>query len=583
MNIYIPSTVLATIFGIAAMIGTSCEETTEQISDDLRLIKATANGTDIRNEVASFNKESALSLTLVFSHSLDIASFESAFTITGDATYAFSYDETNSFVTIDVDGLSFETDYTIAIPAGTLGSAGRELLDPVTLTFTTNPYIQPTVTLSTESLNLLEGASTTIVATLNKEAIADVTVNLAVGGTAIIATDYTLPVTLTIPEGQLSTEVTLTVIADGELEAIETLEITIDAVENALQANNQVLNFSLKDDFSLILKGIMALRWTGEADPNSGKAIHLVARKDIEDLSQYGLGIANNGGGTDGVEFTFPAIQVAAGEDILVAREPASLETYFGSCYSTFEHVIASEEMAQNGDDAIELFLGENVIETFGDADVDGTDQAWEYTSSWAYKLGEEWTYGLVNCTEGSTTTDDSGCIYPLCDNDLILKGVMALLWNGSGTNGGKAVHLMANRAIPDLSIYGIGVANNGGGTDGIEYHLPALSLAEGEHILLAREQNTLAGYMEGCFSRFSHVIETAEMNQNGDDAIELFNGSDIMEVFGDANVDGSGERWDYTGSWAYKIGSTWTYGGVGCAATATTNANSSCTYSFCD
>ena len=41
-----------------------------------------------------------------------------------------------------------------------------------------------------------------------------------------------------------------------------------------------------------------------------GKAIHLIADNNISDLSIYGVGVANNGGGTDGQEYTFPAISV---------------------------------------------------------------------------------------------------------------------------------------------------------------------------------------------------------------------------------------------------------------------------------
>ena len=32
---------------------------------------------------------------------------------------------------------------------------------------------------------------------------------------------------------------------------------------------------------------------------------------------------------------------------------------------------------------------------------------------SWAYKVDGDWTYGGVNCTDGSTTTCDSSCPYP--------------------------------------------------------------------------------------------------------------------------------------------------------------------------
>ena len=53
-----------------------------------------------------------------------------------------------------------------------------------------------------------------------------------------------------------------------------------------------------------------------------------------------------------------------------------------------------------------------------------------------------------------------------------MLKGVFAV----PAGEPGKAVHLYATQAIPDLSKYKIGVANNGGETDGPEVDLPAVS-----------------------------------------------------------------------------------------------------------
>ena len=47
--------------------------------------------------------------------------------------------------------------------------------------------------------------------------------------------------------------------------------------------------------------------------------------------------------------------------------------------------------------------------------------------------------------------------------NALSLKGILDLTVP-SGNNSGKGIHLYADQSIADLSIYGLGVANNGGG-----------------------------------------------------------------------------------------------------------------------
>ena len=119
----------------------------------------------------------------------------------------------------------------------------------------------------------------------------------------------------------------------------------------------------------------------------TGKAIHLVALEDIADLSIYGLGVANNGGGSDGEEFELPQLQASAGDDILIVRDEAALETYFGNCFGAFDSVIVGNgAIEQNGNDAIELFKDGAVIETFGDVNVDGQGQAWDYEDAWAFK-----------------------------------------------------------------------------------------------------------------------------------------------------------------------------------------------------
>ena len=178
---------------------------------------------------------------------------------------------------------------------------------------------------------------------------------------------------------------------------------------------------------SLTLIGI--IDFTVPAGGSSGKAIHLAAVQNISDLSIFGIGVANNGGGTDGQEYTFPAISVNAGENIILARDTAEMAMYFDSCFSNFHHVIlATSSISQNGDDAIELFKNGNVIETFGDINVDGTGEPWEYLDSWAFKLGPtvgtpgptsfsgfDWGFGGVNCTDGSTNTFNSTCPYPIC------------------------------------------------------------------------------------------------------------------------------------------------------------------------
>lgn len=139
------------------------------------------------------------------------------------------------------------------------------------------------------------------------------------------------------------------------------------------------------------------------------KGVELYVINDIPDLSIYGLGSANNGGGSDGVEFTFPAVSASAGDYIYVASEAPNFTTWFG-----FAPDYTSGSMSVNGDDAIELFENSTVIDVFGDINLDGTGQPWDYVDGWAYRnastgpdgstftLGN-WSFSGADALDGET------------------------------------------------------------------------------------------------------------------------------------------------------------------------------------
>ena len=561
------------------------------LTDDgvLRVLKQNIGEDDFMDGAQDVPVESPL--TLVFSHSLNTEALSSALQVNaegGNADYSLEFSNSNSIVTIVPNTqLDYATDYTISIPAGAYGTEGESLKEAININFKTAPYVPPVIKLSAEADQVKESAETLVVtAELDKDTDVDVTVVLDFSGSASLDEDYSVSATeLVIPAGELSTTFEVTTSPDQENDDNESIIITVASIENATNNDNTQVDINITEELPpLSLKGVLALTWDGSGT-NDGKAVHLVANADIADLSVYSLGVANNGGGTDGPEYTFPAISLSEGDNVLVARNPGALTAYFEDCGSEFEQILESNNsISQNGDDAIELYSGDTIIEVYGDSDVDGTGETWEYSGSWAYKIGREWNTGGVDCTVGSTLNSNSSCPYPICKEALELKGVMALLWEGSGTNGGKAIHLKANKDIADLSIYGVGIANNGGGTDGVEFVFPQISVEEGDDILLAREPGTLAAYFGDCTDEFEHVFESnGSVSQNGDDAIELFNNEVVVETYGDADVDGTGEVWEYSGSWGYKVNGDWTAGGIDCAAGSTSTLSSACPYPICE
>ena len=301
---------------------------------------------------------------------------------------------------------------------------------------------------------------------------------------------------------------------------------------------------------------------TGVIDgPLSGglpKAIEVYALNDIGDLSVYGLGSANNGGGTDGEEFTFPAVSVSSGQFIYVASASTGFEAFFG-----FTPDYTSSMANINGDDAIELFANGTVVDILGEIEVDGTGQPWEHTDGWAYRVDQtgpdgatfalaNWTFSEPNALDGETTNASAATPFPIGrynQPDLLISGVI----DGPVTGGlPKAVELFVMRDIANLSIYGLGSANNGGGSDGEEFTFPAVAASSGQFIYVASEAIQFTS-----FFGFAPDYTSSMANINGDDAIELFQNGGVVDIFGEINVDGSRQPWEYQDGWAYRENGT--------------------------
>jgi len=149
------------------------------------------------------------------------------------------------------------------------------------------------------------------------------------------------------------------------------------------------------------------------------KAVEVYVVHDIADLSIYGLGSANNGGGTDGEEFTFPAVSATAGDYIYIATESTGFTNWFG-----FAPDYTDSAANINGDDAIELFQNGAVIDVFGEISVDGTGEPWEYLDGWAYRVSgtgpdgstfelANWTFSGPNALDGETSNATAAAPFP--------------------------------------------------------------------------------------------------------------------------------------------------------------------------
>jgi hypothetical protein len=181
--------------------------------------------------------------------------------------------------------------------------------------------------------------------------------------------------------------------------------------------------------------------------------------------------------------------------------------------------------------------------------------------------------------------------VFALGQNALTLTAITDFTTPDGGVTG-KSIILTANQSIADLSIYELGTANNGGGTDSIEYTFPAISVSAGEHILLCRDSAALSNYFDGAMEQFpgallpTRIIENpgnyVVPDGNGNDAVELYENAVVIETYGEttwtkpSSHTGSqssyqGMSWGYLDSWAFKQGPSTV--GTHPAFTATSNS----------
>ena len=173
------------------------------------------------------------------------------------------------------------------------------------------------------------------------------------------------------------------------------------------------VSFGIGQD--LIITGTFDCTLTG----GTPKGVELYVVNDIADLSIYGIGSANNGGGSDGEEFTFPADSYTAGDFIYVATEVPNFTTWFG-----FAPTYTDGAMSINGDDAVELFTNGAVTDIFGDINTDGSGEAWEYLDGWAYRANysgpdgsafniANWSFSGPNALDGESDNATAATPFP--------------------------------------------------------------------------------------------------------------------------------------------------------------------------
>lgn len=286
---------------------------------------------------------------------------------------------------------------------------------------------------------------------------------------------------------------------------------------------------SIQSNAQLILTAV----FDGPLSGGTPKGVELYVTEDIPDLGIFGLGSANNGGGTDGEEFTFPNVSASAGDFIYVSASGTTATTSFLN-YFGFAPDYSDGSMSINGDDAVELFQNGVVIDTYGDPNTNGDFEVWDYSDSWAYRTSgttvnpifnaSNWTFAGRDAVDGCSTNASCSSVMPI--------GTYA---PPAPTPIEITITLDAETLCND-SDEGSLTATVTGGTPGYTYTwsngatgATASSLAQGTYTLTVTDNDGTTGTASGTVTGPAAIAATATSTENTGAA----NGSITLDISG--------------------------------------------------
>lgn len=294
----------------------------------------------------------------------------------------------------------------------------------------------------------------------------ETSVDLSVtGGTATNGMDYNFdsPTTVTFPAGVVTDTVSIIVslIDDADAEPLETISLELSNPTNmgTIAANQGDFFINIQDDDTQITNALV-ISGVFDAQPGAAgtKGFELKALADIPDISIFGVSSVNNGGGSDGIEFTFPSMALTMGECLYVVDDSTKFADFFG-----FNADFIEGASNINGDDAIELYENGVVIDVFGDVNVDGSGTPWEYLDGWAYRKNgagpsgdvfilNDWIYSGVDALDGFPTNAEADSPFPVCTYSSMAPTDIMANNDNLITNQGIAVTIdvLANDVLPN-------------------------------------------------------------------------------------------------------------------------------------
>ncbi|MEM7104196.1 MAG: Calx-beta domain-containing protein [Bacteroidota bacterium] len=392
---------------------------------------------------------------------------------------------------------------------------------------------------------------------------ADCSADVIMSGSSTASPDdisFTFPFTVNFTAGGPTIfDVFIPIVDDPDIEPDETLALSLTSVSGGCNLGASTTFIVIEDNDTPGPPMDLMLVGGFDGPATSYRALEFFVINDIPDLSIYGFGVANFGGGTDGQEYIFPPDAATAGQCIIVGRDSALFNQYFGFD-ATY---IDPQAGTMQGGDAIEVYKNGVVGDIFGDPDMSGLGTAWDYRDGWFYRKNfevhsinfdvDDWNYSGTNVTDGTTDNATAPVPYPHCTYqplpppaDLIIAGG----FEGFGTSP-RALVFYATNDIPSLGVYEIALATNGAPMASSVYTFPAgMSALAGDCIIVANDSTDFNNF----FGVDADLFSVSAVGFNGDDVIQLWQGGAPIDVFGELGMDGSGTFWEYTNGWFYRL-----------------------------
>lgn len=343
---------------------------------------------------------------------------------------------------------------------------------------------------------------------------------------------------------------------------------------------------------------------------NNAQAVLFISEYIEGSSNNKAIEIYNNGPSSVDLAATATTLQfffngsASAGTTINLTGTIASGGTYVVADDNSDAAILAVTNQTStasffNGDDAVVLSQGATVLDVIGQVGFDpGTEWgtganstadntirrnfaviAGDTNPNDAFDPSGEWTGFAQNSFSDLAThsgaTPPPPPPPPPPSTALVITGIV----DGNLAGGSpKFVEVVATENIADLSVFSMQLFSNGNPVAGNTNALPAIALSQGDvfYIVASSPAQQLIDFNTAFPGQTVFTLAAASFN--GDDAIRLIEGTTVIDQFGVVGLDGTGQPWEYTDSYAFRNSgfgpnqvftlSEWTFGGPGALPT---------------